>query len=235
MITLVFSPQWFYGVDIIFEILAVIVTLIISLYSFKLYKFTNERSHKYFAVFFMTFAASFLAKIMTNFVLYYQQTVKTALEPVIIKYNLLSKSMFFFQTGYDVHRFLMLIGLLGIYWLVSKSQDNELRWLISFLLLIITLFSFQTYFVFHFVAAILLGFIVKHFKSICNRVSKKSIVHARLNLLAFTLLLFSQVVFIFTWLNTGIYVVAEIIQLAGFTTFLINMLLLVFGHGKKKN
>lgn len=235
MISLVFSPQWFYGIDIIFEILAVIVTLIISLYSFRLYKFTHERSHKYFAVFFMAFAVSFLAKIATNFVLYYQNSVKTALEPMIVKYQLLSKSMFFFQTGYDIHRFLLLIGLLGIYWLVSKSQDNEHRWIISFLLLIITLFSFQTYFVFHLTAAILLGFIVKHFKNICDCVKKKTASHARLNLLAFTLLLFSQVVFIFTWLNTGIYVVAEVIQLAGFVTFLINMLLLVFGYGKKKN
>jgi len=56
-----------------------------------------------------------------------------------------------------------------------------------------------------------------------------------LYLLAFSLLLLSQVVFIFTWLNTGIYVVAEVVQLAGFTTFLINMLLMVLGHGKKKN
>lgn len=235
MISLVFSPQWFYGIDIIFEILAVIVTLIISLYSFKLYKFSHQRSHKYFSVFFMTFAVSFLAKIATNFVLYYQNSVKTVLEPVIIKYNLLSKSMFFFQAGYDIHRFLMLIGLLGIYWLVSKSKDNEHRWLFAFLLLVITMFSFEAYFVFHFTAAVLLGFIVKHFKDICDRVSKKTIVHAQLNLLAFSLLLLSQVVFIFTWLNTGIYVVAEVVQLAGFATFLINMLLLVFGHGKKKN
>lgn len=239
MITLVFSPAWFYGIDIIFEILGVIVTMLIAFYSIKLYRFSGRenRSYLHLGLAFLAFAGSFLAKIATNFVLYYQRTVKSAMGDVIVKYNLLEKSNLFFQAGYDVHRFLMLLGLLGVYWLISKSQEREHLPLFSYLIFIVALFSFQTYLVFHLTAVVLLVYITKHYYNLCfcpqNR--QKHMLHANLNFIAFFLILLSQISFMFVFANTAIYVVAESLQLAGFIIFLINLILLVFGHGKKKD
>jgi len=233
MITLIFSPRWFYGYDIIFEALAVIVTLIIGLYGLRIYRFSKERVYKYFGLSFLAFAAAFIAKIAMNFVLYNPTAVKTTMETMDITQRLLAKSNLILQAGYDVHRFLYLFALLGIYWIISKSQDIEHRGLFIYMLLIITLFSFNTYYVFHLTAAIMLLFIVKHFKNICQR--KGALINAHLNFLAFALILLSQLVFIFIFLNNAIYVVAEVVQLLGFIIFLINILLLVFRHGKKKN
>lgn len=234
MITLVFSPRWFFGYDIIFELLAVIVTGIIGLYSFKLYYFSRQRSYRYFGFSFLAFAASLTVKIATNFVLYYQAAVKHAIADAIVKYNLLQKSTIFLETGYDLHRFLFLLGLFGVYWLISKSQDNEHRGILIYALFIIAIFSFSSYYVFHLTAAVLLFYILRHFHALCFR--KRARINAQLNFLAFTLVFFSQIAFIFVFLSTTIYVVAEIIQLLGFVVFLINMLLLVFKkNGKTKD
>ncbi|MBW2983244.1 hypothetical protein KY327_02980 [Candidatus Woesearchaeota archaeon] len=233
MLTLVFSPQWFYGYDIIFELLGILVTGLIGLYSLKLYRFSKERTYKYFGLSFLAFAVSFAAKIATNFVLYYQHTVKTTLEEVIIRHNLLQKSNLLLQAGYDVHRFLLLLGLLGIYWIVSKSIENEHRWLLLYLLLIVSLFSFSTYYVFHLTAAFLLLFITRHLHRVATR--RKAPKTAKLNFLAFALLLLSQLVFVFVWVNKAIYAVAEVVQLAGFVVFLASILNLVFRNGKKKD
>ena len=233
MLTFVFSPQWFYGYDIIFELLGILVTGLIGLYSLKLFRFSKERAYKYFGLSFLAFAVSFAAKIATNFVLYYQHTVKTTLQEVIVKHNLLQKSNILLQAGYDVHRFLLLLGLLGIYWIVSKSAENEHRWLFLYMLFVIALFSFNTYYVFHLTAAFLLLFITKHLHRVAMR--RKAPRTAKLNVLAFALLLLSQLVFVFVWANKAIYVVAELVQLAGFVVFLISILNLVFPHGKKKN
>ena len=233
MITLIFSPKWFYGYDIIFESLAVIVTLIIGLYSLKIHRFSKLRTYKYFGLSFLAFSAAFIGKIAMNFALYNPVAVKTTIANINITQRLLERSNLVLQAGYDVHRFLFLLGLLGVYWIISKSRDNEHRWLFLYMLLIITLFSFNTYYVFHLTASIMLLFITKHFKGVCDR--KGSSRNARLNFLAFSLLLISQLVFIFIFLNKAIYVVAEVVQLMGFIVFLINILLLVLVHGEKKD
>lgn len=233
MITLIFSPKWFYGYDIIFEALAVIVTLIIGLYSLRIYRFSKERVYKYFGLSFLAFSAAFISKIAMNFALYNVNVVKNTMQTTTFTQTLLQKSNLLLQAGYDVHRFLFLISLLGIYWIISKSRDNEHRWLFIYLLLIISLFSFNTYYVFHLTAALMLLFIVRHFRNICQK--KDAPMNAHLNFLAFALLLLSQFVFIFVFLNNAIYVVAEIVQLIGFIIFLVNILLLVFKNGKKKN
>ena len=239
MINLVFSPSWFYGFDIVFEILGVIVTLLIAFYSIRLYKFSGKenRGYLHLGLVFLAFAGSFLAKVATNFVLYYHETVMGTIGEVVIKYNLVHKSNFFLQAGYDLHRFLMLLGLLGMYWLISKSQEKEHLPIFSYFIFVIALFSFNTYYVFHLTAAVLLIYIAKHYYNICFCPSNKNkrMIHAHLNFMAFFLMLLSQVSFIFVWANKAIYVIAETLQLAGFIIFLLNIILLVFGHGKKKN
>ncbi|MBN1274839.1 hypothetical protein JXA12_00900 [Candidatus Woesearchaeota archaeon] len=235
MITLIFSPRWFFGYDIIFELLGVIVTLLISVHSHRLYRFSKDYTYKFLSLSFFAISASFLAKIATNFALYYQQTVKTAFQELIVKHNLLDKSNLFLQAGYDAHRFLMLLGLFGIYWLVSKSKDYEHQWLFGYLILVVALFSFSTYYVFHITAAFILFFIARHYHRRCFGKERAAPVGTHLNFLAFSLLLMSQAVFIFIFLNNAIYVIAEILQLAGFIIFLVNMWLLVFRHGKTKD
>lgn len=240
MLQLVFSPKWFFGYDIIFEILGVIATLMIAIYSFKLYKFSGKELHnyKYLGLSFLALAVSFLAKIATNFVLYYHRTVKDTLGDIIIKHNLIEKSNIFFQMGYDVHRFLMLLAFFGIYWLISRSDDHEHQWLFAYMIFIIALFSFNVYYVFHLTAAVLLLFIAKHYYNICfcKDAKKKNLKRAHMNFAAFFMLLLSQLSFIFVFANPAIYVVAEVLQLAGFVTFLINMIPLVLTtNGQKKN
>jgi hypothetical protein len=229
MITLVFSPQWFNGIDILFESLAVIVTLLIGLTAWRYFRFSGFDRYRYMALSFWALSVSFLAKIATNFVMYYKETVKSSIGPALIKYNLVQKSNFFFQAGYDIHRFLMLLSFLGIYWLVSKSHDQEHKWIMIMMLFIITLFSFNTYFVFHITAALLLFFITLRYRV---QSKKKHLNHAYLNFSAFIILLISQIIFAFVLLNSVLYVIAEVMQLLGFIIFLINIITLVFGHGK---
>ncbi|MBD3209036.1 hypothetical protein GF367_01285 [Candidatus Woesearchaeota archaeon] len=233
MITLVFSPRWFYGYDIIFEALAVIVTLIIGLYSLRIYRFSRERTYKYFGLSFLSFAAAFIGKIAMNFALYNPSAVKSTLQQAqpAVTQKLLEKSNLVLQAGYDAHRFLFLLALLGIYWIVSKSDDLEHRWFFVYLIALASLFSFNAYFIFHITATIMLLFILKHFHAFCFK--RKAPMTTHLNFLAFSLLFLSQLVFIFVFLNNAIYVVAEVVQLLGFIVFLVSILSLVFRHGKK--
>ena len=236
MITLRFSPTWFYGVDILFEILVVIVTILIGVYAYRLYKFSDNYRYKYLALSFWALTVSFMSKVAANYVIYFHRAVKESLGTAVEQYQLTNYSNIAFQIGYDIHRFLLFMGLLGIYWLVSKSKNHEHVWFMTFFLFIITLFSFQAYFVFHLVAAVMLFVIAKHYHKLCfTKGKKKASKHSHFNFMAFVLLFISQIVFTFTYMNRTMYVIAEIIQFMGFATFLINHVALVLKYGKKKN
>lgn len=236
MITLRFSPTWFEGIDIYFDILGVIVTFLLGIYSYKFYKFSNNYRYKFFGLSFICFSGSFLAKIATNIVIYNHVVVRETLSNAVMTQNLIQQSNFFFHLGFDIHRFLMLLGLIGIYWLVSKGKQKEHLWIMVFMALIISVFSFSSYFIFHLTAAFLLLFIVKHYHCICTKKSvKKKNMIAHMNFGAFLALFISQIVFIFVWLFKPLYAIAETIQFLGFLLLFINLSLLVFGHGKKKN
>ncbi len=224
MIKLIFSPHWFYNTDIIFEVFFTIVTLAIGFYSYKFYKFSKNYKYKYFALSFFAFAAAFTAKILTNFVLYYQKTVKTTFNEVIVKYNLLPMSKFFFFLGYDFYRLFYLLALIGIYWLISKSKDYEHQWLFFYLAIIISIFSYNAYFIFHLTSAFLLFFIVKHYHEISYKKKNK---RTYINFLAFLFLFVGEITFIFIWLDKVFYVIAETLLLISFVMLLSNYLRLV--------
>ncbi len=113
MITLRFSPEWFYGIDSIFEILAVIITFFIGVYSYKLYRFSGNYRYKYLSLSFLAFTLSFLAKIATNFVIYFHKEVKETLGDMIVKTNLVQQSNIFLQKDKEKERVISLLLVLS--------------------------------------------------------------------------------------------------------------------------
>ncbi|MEA3430735.1 MAG: hypothetical protein U9R08_05660, partial [Nanoarchaeota archaeon] len=71
MLELVYSPQWFYGIDILFESINVIAALLIAFFSYKIYKYTKDRHCLYFGLSFLAICIAFISKILTNFQIYF--------------------------------------------------------------------------------------------------------------------------------------------------------------------
>ena len=46
MVELIFSPNWFYGKDIGIDIVSVLTLLVITIFSYQLYKMSKEQKYK---------------------------------------------------------------------------------------------------------------------------------------------------------------------------------------------
>ncbi len=217
MYKLVFAPHWFSGIDCIFEVVAVIVTFLIAMYVYKLYKFSKDRQYQYFSYAFLAIAFSFIFKILTNITIYGEVLEKHSHGLYHLTFKIIQRVDLLYTAGHLLHRFLFLMGLLGIFCIIGKLWSPKQIILNIFLISLVTIFSAYKYFAFYLTSTLILAFIVhslyKNHKAVCN---KKTFCITT----AFYILLISQIAFIFVVLSKYIYVVAEVIQLAGFVMLL---------------
>ena len=223
MVNVLFSPRWFWGIDAIFEFIAILATALLAFYSFRLYRVTRKASHKYFSLSFLMLALAFFAKVVTNLLLYFPELRKSTIEAFLLRYYLLGNTNMVYAAGNLVYRFLMLAGLLGIFWIIGKSREkNKMILLVYFISAIsftsifaavTSYFTLELYPIFHITAALFLAYISYFYYRNFIRKRKKTALRI---FLSFLFLFLSQLVFIFVLADMRTYVAAEILQLAGY-------------------
>lgn len=234
MVDVLFSPRWFFGVDAIFESIAIIATILLSLTCLKLYKFTKKATHKYFSLSFFFLALAFIAKVLTNILLYFPNLREMTVGFILDKYYLLNQTNFVYAIGTTAFRFFMLAGLLGIFWIIGKSHEkNKMLLLIYFIAVVsaVSIFSvialgmvIPLYPLFHTTAALLLAYIA-YFYYFNYLVKKKK---ATLYIfLSFLFLCLSQLIFNLVMIDLRVYVIAELLQLSGYFLLLYEYCLLI--------
>jgi hypothetical protein len=234
MVDVLFSPRWFFGIDAIFESIAIIATILLSLACFRLYKFTRKVTHKYFSLSFLFLTIAFLAKVITNVLLYFPALREKMVGFILDRYYLLNQTNFVFAIGTTAFRFLMLLGLLGIFWILGKSREkNKLLILLYFIAVVscVSIFSIVVlgfiiplYPLFHLTAALLLAYITYFYYSNYLAKKKKATLYI---FLSFLFLFSSQLIFNLVMVNLTIYVIAELLQLSGYFLLFYEYYLLV--------
>ena len=232
MLNILYSPKWFYGKDIIFDIVSIIVLVLIGYFSFQYHQFDKKRKgHWLFTVSFFLLAVSFIFKILTNFTLYSLATHTQRVGFLILTYNFVHYSDLLFLIGTLVSRLFMLLGLYGLYSLYYQKQLKSTIFFIIYFILINTYFSDSAYYLFHLTALLFLFFIVGKYYLNYKKTHDKP---ARLLACSFCTIALSQIVFMFVGLYSLLYVLAESIQLIGYILLLISFVL-VLRYGTKKN
>jgi len=205
---LISIPRWFFGFDMLFEILSALVPFVLAYYSRKVYQFTEQREYKLMVYGFAAIGASLLAKMISTAMIYLQLQ-QTQNQMLLLTY----------QTGFSLFRFLYLAGLVLLLMIAFGIQDRRQVMVLFFFIIMLTAFSHFSYFVFHIIAAFLLLHIVWFFyENYCKRKTQC----AMLVVVSFALLALSQVAFIFINLQKNLYPIGETLQLLGFLTLLYN-------------
>lgn len=230
MINIIYSPKWFYGKDIIIDIISIFVLSLIAFYSIKYYRLNKkEKNYLVLAISFISLAVSFLFKILTNFTIYYHIIETKEVGFVTFTFNAVQSSNLLFFIGFLMYRLLTLLGLFGLYSIYEKQSKPNVLLLIYFVI-ISTYYIDFAYYIFHLTSLILLVLILlqyfKNYKKNKNRTTK-------LLFYSFSVIAISQVFFIFVGLNLYLYVISEILQLLGYIGLLLTFIL-VLKHGKKK-
>lgn len=227
MLKFVFSPRWFYGVDCIAEVSALIITLLIAFFGYKLYRFSKDPKYKYFFLSFFTLAAAFFFKILTNINVYYEVTKQQLLGSLTLTYTALESSDLLVSVGFIGYRFLFLAGFMGLFYLLYKHRDRKLFLIMLWLILIATWFSLSNYFFFHATAILFLGLLFLYYFNASKTAVKKKLRSFVYMSYTFMFLVLSQLSFIFVFISSHLYVIGEILQLIGFFLLLYNFIMIL--------
>lgn len=211
-----FSPEWFFGYNIILELLFVAIILAVSYYALKIYKLSGLRQSKLLSLGFLFIAASYFVQSVNNFWVISQinKGVSTALEIIgVSAFNI---------TGYFLQIFFFLLGLITLLYMTLGFSNKKVYSLIALITLVCLILATNKMYAFYLLSSIFLVYLVVHFS--LNYVKKKQ---SLLMLIAFAFLLFGSVQYLFSFNHSLFYVIGHFSELIAYSLILVNLILVV--------
>ncbi len=219
---------WFFGVDAILEAMAAVIAFLVVWASYRVYRLTGDKTHKYFTISFFLLTLSFFARAFTDAIL------ENLLFSVPQEY-----AGALFYLGYVAHIFLAIAAYIIIFALTHKLYDKRIL-VFLFLITAPALLLSGSYFIsFYGLSAVFLAFITyayyQNFRKVCTGTSC-------LVFLSFAFLTATQLIFLLEAilppyignmpglydfaisLKHRIYVAAHAAQAAGYFTLFVALL-----------
>jgi len=225
MFRLFYTPDWFNGLDLVFDTVSLLIALMIAAYSWRVYKIHKENKYGYFSFSFILIALAFVSKIIMEGLLYYaplRNAATTVLAPVVGKAATgINYSSLFFRSGFFISMITMLGAWLLLFFISQKKEGRLKKYyevsqiaLFVYLLLLISLVSNFKAEVFYLTSAVILGMtVLNYYKNYLNTDGNKNALRV---MIAFLFFLLANFAFIFVFLFPGLYIWGEVFMLAGF-------------------
>ncbi len=218
------APKWFFGFDVALEFIFAIILLAVALFAYKIYTKTSQNYVKYFGLAFLFIGISYVIQSVFNY-LVVSELVATVC--YVIKFRSIA---LFNLYGMYAHMLLMTIGLVLLVYMTFKIEDKRPLWLLMIISLLAIFFSHNQLYIFYLLSSVYLIFLVWHFLGNYLRTKTKN---SLLIAVAFLLIFFGSVHFIFSMNHQPYYVVGHILELFAYLLILINLLSIKKNEKKK--
>ncbi len=226
MFNLFATPEWFNQLDILYGIISLVIALLITSYSWKVYKLSSDRRFAYFSIAFALVSFAYLCKLITYGNVYFHP-VRTItgdiLHPLAHQGGETARNLFY-RAGFFLQMTSMLGAWLLVFLISQKSRDrlkqfHEMSQIVLFIYLVtlIGLISTFNYAVFFLTSLILLALIVLNYYRNFLNTGKKN---AYLVMSSFFLIMFAQLLFIFVQYWDALYFVGQTLMLVAFLIIL---------------
>lgn len=208
----------------IFEIIFAVVTLLVAINAFKVFKLTNLQSPRLFATGFFLITLGYILQSSMNglFFFYLKDLIYTPQAAYVV------------LTAYSVFTYgfmcLTLLGLITLVYMTFKIQKRRVYILLGLLALLTLMFTTNTLFMFYLFAAVLTSFLTYHYYM---NFSEKPTFRTGLVLMGFFFLFLSNLKFLFFQQSSIFYFVGHSFSFMAYVLILANLLMVVH-NGKKK-
>jgi len=199
------GPEWFFGVDSLFEGFAALALLLITLFSFKAYRFTKDKRYRTFAIAFAFMTLGMVGRGVSDLLVYLDMQV----HPLAL------------IAGYAAYMGLTIVSLVVLFALTMKARQRAPLVALFLITFVAVMLSSSYRLSFHTVSLILLAFIAYHF--VKNYYQKKSLT-ALLVCGSFVLLALTQAAFIADILRHKLYIIGHLIHLVAFALLFLALL-----------
>jgi len=213
---ILFTPDWFLESDVIIDGFSFLVLLAFFILSYKNYKTSKNKNSLYLGLGFLLIAVAEFAMIITKMVLYYDTSFTQSIGKMVVTYHVVSSVDIFYYIGFFFHKFLTLWGLYVIYRIPQKKNIGSDAILAVYFILISAFFGNTFYYIFHLTALVFLVMIISSYLEVYRKNKSEN---TRVLLAAFSLLAFSQIIFVLSNL-TICYAIAQILQLVSYIILL---------------
>lgn len=217
-------PSWFYGYDALLQILFAIVSLMVSVYAYKIYKISKQKEARLFSYSFLLIFLSYIVLTLVSI----RYTIPIDNDDTIR--NILIRELSINTFVVYLHVLLFLAGLVTLAYTTLSKRDHRTYVLILSLIIGIVLTAPQTTNVVYMISSILTLFIFIHYFENYLVTKNNRLV---LTTTAFFLLFLGSLDFIFSDSNHLYYVGGHLINLAAYLIIL-GVLIITVKHGKKK-
>jgi hypothetical protein len=214
----------FYGIDSLVEFLIIIVSLVISYYSHKVYKLLKDKNYKFFSLAFLFIAISFVFKILSNLTIVNKVIIEKANFVFVIFKEFQYMQLINFLS-FIFYKTLNMIGFLFLFFIVTRTEKRENIFLYFYLSIIVIMFSIydKFNFIFHLTLIFILFSLTIHFYDNHKKIRSKNTL---LVFLAFLIILISHVFFSLIDVHPLTYLIGEILLLFGFLFLVINHIII---------
>lgn len=219
------GPEWLFGADVIIQLIGAVIALLISIYGYKLYKLSSTKTDLYFSLAFLLLGSSFFIYVFLVPAVYIYYNYFSAVDPTLL------------LRGSHILNFIFIFLTLGAYAILNlvyskiKNPNAILTVLILVLALDYFIYYARSYFGLSIISALLALLIALNaFKNYSLKKNK----NALFVVVAFALMTLANVFFgLGSYINIS-FLFGHITQLLGYTSLLIMLLRINYGHRKKK-
>jgi hypothetical protein len=214
-----FVPGWFLGYDVVLQFVFALITLIVSYYAFKIYRLIGKEQLKTFSASFLFISLSYLIYSFLNFIFFRELTESAAdlmveFNSVTLLHNIsLYASIVFF-----------ILGLVTLTYMTLRIKSRKTYYLLLIMTLVPLLCSLNTLSLFYILSSIMILYIFVYYlvHYLKNRHMRNLLVPV-----AFALLFFGNIHFLFS-INHGLfYVIGYAFSLIAYILILINLIMVV--------
>ncbi len=214
MVNVYLSPRWFSGYDIVLEIIFALILLSISLFAFRIYNKTYQRSIKIFGISFSLMSLSYFIQSIFNLVMLSKADTNLPRGFYLRSIALIN------EYALIAHIILMTLGLITLSYMAMKKRNMIIPLFLSLIsYLIIFLLPLNTLLLFYLLSSLYLIYLEAHF--IRNYIRFKDM-NSLMITVAFLSILTANIVFIFSLYHKIFYFFGHLFLLLSFLLILLN-------------
>jgi hypothetical protein len=215
MAHLLFAPEWFFIYELIFALVYALITLAVSLYSFKVYRLSNQRHSKLFGVAFLLLSISYFIEFILS--LSVLSEINETIMSVIDFQNIITLN----NLSIFSHMLFFTMALVTLFYMILDVKSKVVYSALLFISVLFLLLAVdKVIFFFIFSSVLLIVISVDYLKNAINNKNKRTM----LIVLAFVSLLIGHIHFIFSIANEIEYIIGSFFELTAYILILINLL-----------
>jgi len=218
MANLYIIPSGFFSYNLLLEFFFAVITLVVSLYAFRIYKLSEQKQSKFFAVSFLFFSVHYFIQSFLNFAIKSELGKNICIAMKIQGVNILNL--------YGVYSYLLffMLGLVTLTYMALKIKSARVYILLVVISVLSIFLSQNKIYMYYFTSSILLIFICEHY---LRNYLKNRQVKTLLVMTAFMFLLFSNIHFIFAVNHSAYFIVGRFLELGAYLLILLNLFIVL--------